>query len=133
MAVDTLGHLLALRVTPANEDDRTQVGEVVQAVQELTGAKVDLAYVDQGYTGEAAAAAAAQHGVKLEVVKLPQAKRGFVLLPRRWVVERSFAWMARFRRLARDYERLPTTLAGLHFIAFACLVLARVTSHFQTC
>jgi transposase len=133
MAVDTLGQLLALRVTPANEDDRAQVGEVVQAVQALTGDKVELAYVDQGYTGEAAAAAAAEHGVKLEVVKLPQAKRGFVLLPRRWVVERSFAWMARFRRLARDYERLPTTLAGLHFIAFACLLLARVTLHFQTC
>jgi transposase len=109
------------------------VGEVVQAVQELTGQTVELAYVDQGYTGEAAAAAAAEHGVKLEVVKLPQAKRGFVLLPRRWVVERSFAWMARFRRLARDCERLPTTLAGLHFIAFACLMLARVTLHFQTC
>jgi transposase len=133
MAVDTLGHLLALRVTPANAEDRAQVGEVVQAVQELTGEKVEVAYVDQGYTGEAAAAAAAEHGVKLEVVKLPQAKRGFVLLPRRWVVERSFAWMARFRRLARDYERLPTTLAGLHFIAFACLMLARVTLHFQTC
>jgi transposase len=133
MAVDTLGHLLALRVTPANEDDRAQVGEVVQAVQELTGEMVEVAYVDQGYTGEAPAVAAAEHGVKLEVVKLPQAKRGFVLLPRRWVVERSFGWMARFRRLARDYERLPTTLAGLHFIAFACLMLARVTLHFQTC
>jgi transposase len=133
MAVDTLGQLLALRVTPASEDDRAQVGQVVQAVQALTGDKVELAYADQGYTGEAAAAAAAQHGVKLEVVKRPEAKRGFVLLPRRWVVERSFAWMARFRRLARDYERLPTTLAGLHFIAFACLLLARVTLHFQTC
>ena len=133
MAVDTLGHLLALRVSPANEDDRAHVGEVVQAVQELTGETVELAYVDQGYTGQAAAAAAAEHGVKLEVVKLPQAKRGFVLLPRRWVVERSFGWMARFRRLARDYERLPTTLAGLHFIAFACLLLTRVVSHFQTC
>ena len=53
------------------------------------------------------------------------AKRGFVLLPRRWVVERSFAWMARFRRLARDYERLPETLAGLHFLAFAMLMLKR--------
>ena len=133
MAVDTLGHLLALRVTPANEDDRAQVGEVIQAVQDLTGDKVEVAYVDQGYTGEAPAAAAAEHGVKLEVVKLPQAKRGFVLLPRRWVVERSFGWMARFRRLARDYERLPTTLAGLHFIAFACLLLTRVVVHFQTC
>jgi transposase len=109
------------------------VGAVVQAVQDLTGDKVEVAYVDQGYTGEAPAAAAAEHGVKLEVVKLPEAKRGFVLLPRRWVVERSFGWMAHFRRLARDYERLPTTLAGLHFIAFACLMVARVVVHFQTC
>jgi transposase len=79
--------------------------------------------VDQGYTGEQADHAAAEHGIQLEVVKLPAAKRGFVLLPRRWVVERSFAWAARFRRLARDYERLPDTLAGLHFLAFARLML----------
>jgi transposase len=130
-AVDTLGHLLALRVTPANEGDRAQVGELVRAVQEVTGGHVELAYVDQGYTGEEPAAAAAAHGVRLEVVKLPEAKRGFVLLPRRWVVERSFAWAARFRRLARDYERLPTTLAGLHFVAFACLMLARVIFQFH--
>ena len=64
--------------------------------------------------------------MRLEVVKLPEAKRGFVLLPRRWVVERSFAWAARFRRLARDYERLPETLAGLHFLAFAILMLKRL-------
>jgi transposase len=133
LAVDTLGHLLALRVTPANEDDRAQVGALAQAVQEVTGNRVQLAYVDQGYTGEAPASAAAEHGVRLEVVKLPEAKRGFVLLPRRWVVERSFAWTARFRRLARDYERLPTTLAGLHFIAFACLMLARITFQFHGC
>jgi len=133
LAVDTLGHLLALRVTPADADDRTQVGVVLQAVQQVTGKKAEVAYVDQGYTGEAPAAAAAEHGVKLEVVKLPEAKRGFVLLPRRWVVERSFGWMARFRRLARDYERLPTTLAGLHFIAFACLMLTRLVVHFHAC
>ena len=132
-AVDTLGNLLALRVTPANQDDRAQVGQLVQAVQEVTGQHVELAYVDQGYSGEEPAAAAAQHGVKLEVVKLPEAKRGFVLLPRRWVVERSFAWAARFRRLVRDYERLPTTLAGLHFIAFACLMLARITFQIYGC
>ena len=85
------------------------------AVQEATGETVELAFVDQGYTGEQPAAAAAAHGIRLEVVKLPEAKRGFVLLPRRWVVERSFAWAARFRRLARDYERLPETVAGLAF------------------
>ncbi len=124
-AVDTLGHLLALHVTPANEQDRAQVARLAAAVQDATGQTVELAYVDQGYTGDQPAADAATHGIRLEVVKLPEAKRGFVLLPKRWVVERSNAWMARFRRLARDYERLPETLAGLHFLAFAILLLAR--------
>jgi len=126
LAVDTLGHLLALHVTAANEQDRAQVSQLATAVQEATGEQVRVAYVDQGYTGPDAAASAAAAGITLEVVKLPDVKRGFVLLPRRWVVERSFAWMARFRRLARDYERLPETLAGLHFLAFAMLMLSRV-------
>jgi transposase len=126
VAVDTLGHLLALLVTPANEQERAQVAELAAAVQEATGDTVELAYVDQGYTGDQPAADAAAHGIRLEVVKHPEAKRGFVLLPRRWVVERDFAWVARFRRLARDYERLPETLAGLHFVAFACLMLQRL-------
>ena len=125
-AVDTLGSLMALTVTPASADERTQVAELAAQVQEVTGEHVELAWVDQGYTGEAAEQAAAAHGIRLEVVKLPEAKRGFVLLPRRWVAERSFAWEARFRRLARDYERLPVVLAGLHFIAFACLLLHQV-------
>ena len=123
LAVDTLGHLLALVVTPANEQDRAQVAELAEAVQEVTGETVALAFVDQGYTGDQPAADAEAHGIRLEVVKHTEAKRGFVLLPRRWVVERSFGWMARFRRLARDYERLPETVAGLHFIAFSCLML----------
>jgi transposase len=125
LAVDTLGHLLALHVTPANTDDRAAVSTLAEAVQDATGESVDLAYVDQGYTGERPAQAAAAHGIALEVVRLPEAKRGFVLLPRRWVVERSFGWFARFRRLARDYERLPETLAGLHLVAFTILLLRR--------
>jgi len=126
LAVDTLGHLLALCVTAANEQDRAQVAELAERVQAETGETVEIAYVDQGYTGENAADAAAEHGIQLEVVKLPEAKRGFVLLPRRWVVERSFGWMSRFRRLARDYERLPETLAGLHYLAFVILMLKNV-------
>jgi len=123
MAVDTLGHLLALRVTPANEQDRAQVGELAKSVQTVVDEKVELAFVDQGYTGEDPAAAAAEEGIRLQVVKHHEAKHGFVLLPRRWVVERSFAWAARFRRLARDYERLASTMAGYHWLAFAMLML----------
>jgi transposase len=126
IAVDTLGHLLALKVTPANEQDRAQVGELSAKIQEVTNGNVELAFVDQGYTGENPQAAAAEHSIRLKVVKLQEAKRGFVLLPRRWVVERSFGWAARFRRLARDYERLSTTLAGLHWLSFATLMLSSI-------
>ena len=125
-AVDTLGHLLALHVTPADAQDRAQVARLAAAVQAATGEAVEVAFVDQGYAGERPAADADAHGMRLEVVKLPEARRGFVLLPRRWVVERSFAWAARFRRLARDYERLDATLAGFHYVAFALLALHAV-------
>lgn len=123
MAVDALGHLLALKVTPADEQDRAQVAGLARQIQHVTGDSVKLAFVDQGYTGAQAAQAAAEHGVTLSVIKHPEARRGFVLLPRRWVVERSFAWAARFRRLARDYERLQSTLAGMHLVAYSCLIL----------
>lgn len=125
-AVDTLGLLLALVVTPADEQERAQVEQLAAQVQDVTGEHVEVAFADQGYTGAAASSAAAQHGIKLVVVKHAEAKRGFVLLPKRWVVERSFAWTSRFRRLAKDYERLADTLKGLHFLAFACLLLHRL-------
>lgn len=127
-AVDTPGHLLALLVSPADKQDREQVGELAIAIQEATGESVELAYVDQGYTGERAAEEAEAHGMRLEVVKHEQTMRGFVLLPRRWVVAQDFAWASRFRRLAKDYERLPTTLVELHFVAFACLLLRQASS-----
>jgi transposase len=130
MAVDTMGHLLALHVTPADEQDRAQVAILSEAVQQVTGESVELAYVDQGYTGDDPEGDAASYGIDLEVVKLPEAKKGFVLLPRRWVVERSFGWMARFRRLARDYERLASTLAGLHYVAFSFLMLHKAATQF---
>ena len=125
-AVDTFGHLRALHVTAADQQDRAQVEKLAEAVQEVTGENIELAYVDQGYTGENAAQAAEKHGIQLEVVKHTEVKRGFVLLPRRWVVKRSFAWAARFRRLARDYERLSKTLAALHYLAFTILMLANL-------
>ena len=130
VAVDTLGHLLALLVTPANKQDREQVEVLAGAIQQATGENVELAYVDQGYAGEQPGAEASEYGIHLEVVKHQEAKRGFVLLPRRWVVERDFAWASRFRRLVKDYERLPETVAGLHFVAFAYLMVQRAIDLF---
>lgn len=126
LAVDTLGQLLALHVTPANAQDRDQVAELAAAVQEATGQTVTMAYVDQGYTGSKPRQAAAEQGIELTVVKLPQAKRGFVLLPKRWVIERDFGWMSRFRRLARDQERLAVVLRGFHVLAFCMLMWNQV-------
>ncbi len=109
------------------------MGELAERVQAVTGERVAVAFVDQGYTGDQPAEAAEAEGIRLEVVKLPTTKRGFVLLPRRWVVERSFAWMARCRRLARDYERLADTLVGLHFVAFALLMAHRFVTFMAQC
>ena len=131
LAVDTLGQLLALHVTPADVGDRDAVARLAADIQEATGENVSLAYVDQGYTGDTAAEAAATEGIALHVVKLPEAKRGFVLLPRRWVVERSFAWATRCRRLVKDYERYAETLAGFHVIAFVGYMLKHAAQLIQ--
>jgi transposase len=126
MVVDTLGHLLTLTVTPADEQERAQVDALCRQVQQATGGTVKLAWADQGYTREKARSDAAERGIDLQVVKLIDAKKGFVLLPRRWAVERSFGWLARFRRLSRNFERMPEVLAGLHFVVFAMLMLPKV-------
>src|SRR4051794_36274903 len=125
-AVDTMGSLLALKVTAANAQEREQLAELAARVQEVTGGTVTVAFVDQGYTGENAAQQASQAGIALEVVKHTEAKKGFVLLPRRWVVERTFGWLGRFRRLTRDYERLAEVLAGWHWLAFLVLLIKQV-------
>jgi transposase len=124
-AVDTLGNLPALVVTPADEQDRAHVGTLAVAVQEVTHFHIEVAFVDQGDTDEKPAQAANAQGRHVQVVTLPEATRGVVVLPRRWVVERRFAWTTRFRRLARDDERWPETLAGLHVLAFPVLMLHR--------
>jgi len=94
------------------EDLRSLLLEFVEAVQETTENSRKLAYAEQGYPGASASQAADKHVMRLEVVKRTEAKLGFVLLPRRSVVERSFAWAAGFRRLTRDYERLSKPWSG---------------------
>ena len=122
--VDTLRQSAGAACNGADEQDRAQIETLAETVQEITGERVELAYVDQGYAGENAARAAEKHGIQLEVVKHTEAKRGLVPLPRRWVVERSVAWAVRFHRLARDCERLASTLLARHYLAFAILMLA---------
>jgi len=126
IAVDTLGNLLAVTISAANEQERAYVKELAEKVQQVTGGTVELAYVDQGYTGASAAEQAASKSIELEVVKHHEARQGFVLLPRHWVVERTLGWLGRFRRLARDYERLATTLTGWHWLAFLGLLTNRL-------
>ena len=130
--MDTLGHRLALHATAADASDRDAVERLAQEAQKATGGSAGVAYVDPvfrlwrkrlGCTGEKPAAATA-HGVPLEMVKLPKAERGFVLLPRRWAVERFFAWAARCR-LVRDYECLAQTLADMHTVAFSTPMLKK--------
>ncbi|WP_371126662.1 hypothetical protein [Bosea sp. (in: a-proteobacteria)] len=82
--------------------DRAEVGRMIKAIQVATGDSVEIAFVDQGYTGDRPKQAATEHGIEPDVIKLSEAKRGFLLPPRRWVVERSFAWATRFRRLVKD-------------------------------
>lgn len=130
--VDTLGNLLALHVTPANASERDQVERLARDVQNATGESVATLYADQGYTGRAVAEDAKAHGMELVVVGLKEARRGFVLLPKRWVIERTNAWAARFRRLARDHERLPEVFAGLHYAVFAVLMLSQLRRLIQS-
>jgi transposase len=110
-AVETLGTLLTVMVTPADAQDRAHVGTRAAAVQDVMGSPVEGAFVDQG--------------IRVQVVTWPEATRGVVVLVRRWVVARRVAWMTQFRRLARNDERWPETLAGLHLLAFPVLMLHR--------
>ena len=127
-AVDTLGHVIALLVTSADEQDREQVYDLCHQIQTVTGDCIDVVLADGGYTGEQAEIDAALLDIELVVVKRPAGASGFVLLPKRWIVERNFAWAARFRRLGRDLERLPSTLLGFHWLAFAILSLQKLVA-----
>ena len=129
--MDTLGNLLSGCISPANEQDRSHLETVLAAAQETSGETLQVTWGDQGYTGAEAAAAAERRGVELLLVKRPTDAKGFVLLPRRWVVERTFGWQARFRRLSRDYERLASSLKQLHFLVTTVLLGARLALFIQ--
>jgi putative transposase len=125
IVVDTQGLLMSVVVTEANASER--LGTIIALSEECCDAKVlELIWADSGYSGENfAAAVMSVSGAKVEVVK--RIKDGFEVLPRRWVVERTFGWLGRYRRLSKDYELLPEVSESMVYAAMVRLMLRRLT------
>ena len=124
IVVDTLGLLLAVCITPANVCDTAGAVQVLPRLQGCAHA-LKLIWCDGGYF-EAALKQAQEQGLKLEPVLRPQGQKGFVLLPKRWVVERTFAWLSRCRRLDREYEVTLESSQALILLAMSRLMLNRL-------
>ena len=107
LLVDTLGLLIAVAVTPASAQDRAGAAVVLKRARARGRRRLALVWGDQAYNGDWGHWAARELGITVEVVLQPKDQQGFQVLPRRWVVERTHAWITRRRRCARDYERLP--------------------------
>ena len=125
--VDTEGLLIVVQVTGASVQDHHQVYPLVAAGKARSGRLVKV-WVDEGYQGnEVAQAIQDELRVDLEIVPKPQGQKGFVLVPRRWVVERTFAWLGRYRRLSKDYEYYCETQQALIYLAMSHLMLRRLS------
>ena len=123
--VDTMGLLLAVIVTAASVQDRDGARLLLAR---LGGAckKLRLIWVDGGYRGQLLEWVADHCRFHLQVVLRSDDQKGFIVLPRRWVVERTFAWLNHHRRLNKDYERLPSTSETFVYIAMIRLILRRL-------
>ena len=120
--VDTPGLRLVLVVHPADLRDRDGLALVCRRLRRRFP-WLRLIFADGGYQGDPAACAAAQEGLRLEIVTRDRAARGFVVLPRRWVVERTFAWFGRNRRLAKDFETtIASAVTMVHLASLQLLV-----------
>jgi transposase len=108
IVVDTIGLLLVVMVSAACVQDRDG-GSGILKLLHGSFASLSLVYADGGYQGRLVALAKSARGIVLEIVRKPADQRGFAVLPRRWVVERTFSWLLRWRHLVRDYERLPAS------------------------
>ncbi len=124
--VDTLGLILAIAVHAAEVQDR-EGAKLVLA--KLTGRfpRLALIWADGGYSGKLLVWALMTGGWVIEIVKKPKGEPTFTVLPKRWIVERTFAWLGRSRRLSKDYEGLPETSEAIIRIAMIHLMLTRLT------
>ena len=123
--VDTLGLLLVLVVHTADIQDRDGLALVCRRLRRRLP-WLRLIFADGGYQGETAACAAAREGLRLTIVTREPGTRGFAVLPRRWVVERTFAWLGRNRRLAKDFETTVTSAVTMAYLASVQLLVRRL-------
>ena len=124
--VDTLGLILAVAVHTADIQDR-EGAKLVLARLNGRFPRVGLIWADGGYTGKLLEWALVTGGWVIEIVKRPKGTHTFAVLPKRWIVERTFAWLGRSRRLSKDYEGLPATSEAIIRIAMIHLMLKRLT------
>lgn len=127
LLVDTEGSVLCVQVTAANQPDASQLDRLLQAGLKRSS-RLRKVWVDQGYrNGYVALLARYRHQLEVEVVARPRQQTGWQLLPRRWVVERTFAWLGRFRRLSKDYEFWPQTSEAMIYGVMMTVLLRRLT------
>jgi transposase len=120
--VDAAGRLLAACVSPADMHDSRAAPHLLRASR-CFWPFVERVWADSGYRGERVGAAAP---IQIEIVTGPPNQRGFIVQKRRWVVERTIAWIGRNRRLAKDYERLASTALAYIFLAAAWTLMKRI-------
>jgi len=128
--VDTLGLILKVVVTAGNVQDRDGAKSLLKEIstEQDVIKRLELIWVDGSYRGELITWVEEMLGWKLEVVEKPKDQNGFQVLPKRWIVERTFAWLVRQRRLARDYERLPETSEAFIYAAMIRLMLRKLAA-----
>ncbi len=127
--VDTMGNLLKVIVHPANVQDRDGARLLLKDLPYMLRLRLQKIWADQGYTGEALWTWCQQRlNLDLEVVRRPSGEKGFVLLPRRWVVERTFAWLGNYRRLSKDFEELTSVSEGMIYLASIHRMLRQITT-----
>jgi len=123
--VDCLGLILAVHIHPANIQDRDGAKETLLKLQWLYPL-LNLVLADGGYRGALIEWVEKTLGLKLEIVKRSDDAKGFEVIPWRWIVERTLAWINRNRRMSKDYERLPATTESWIYLAMTSLMLRRL-------
>ena len=126
LLVDTEGLVITVQVTSASVQDHHQVYALVASGKHRSQ-RLTKVWVDEGYQGKDVAEAILHDlQVDLQIVPKPSGQKGFVLVPRRWVVERTFAWLGRYRRLSKDYEYWVETSQSMIYLAMSHLMLRRL-------